>query len=108
MSVAASPDEPVSSIKAATVLVVRDSPCVIEPLHLLLEANQFCVSTAKCGRSAIDLIKSGMPDLIVSDVLMAGMDGVELCRLLKQDPLTNQIPILLITELGCDAPAVIE
>jgi two-component system NtrC family sensor kinase len=108
MSVAAFSDEPVSGIKVATVLVVRDSPCVIEPLHLLLEANQFCVSTANCGRTAIESIRASTPDLIISDVVMAGMDGVELCRALKQDPSTSQIPILLITGLGYDAPAVID
>ena len=80
-------------------MVVNDDPKILDLLVELLQPEQYEVATAKEGRSALELITSFEPDLVVSDVVMPGMNGIELCRQLKQDPLTLHIPVLLVSGL---------
>ncbi len=77
------------------VLAVNDEPKVLELLTVLLEHEGYRVVTANNGQSALELAFSLEPDIVVSDVVMPQMDGLQLCRLLKQDPRTSGIPVLL-------------
>ncbi len=62
------------------LLVVDDDPAVREALALLLDLNGFDVDTAKDGRDAIRAIAVASPDAVILDVLMPGLDGIEVCR----------------------------
>jgi PAS domain S-box-containing protein len=77
------------------VLAVNDEPQVLELLTLLLEREGYRVATAADGQRALELARSLEPDIIISDVVMPEMDGLEFCRRLKQDPRTVGVPVLL-------------
>jgi PAS domain S-box-containing protein len=77
------------------VLVVNDEPQVLELLTVLLEHEGYRVVTASDGLRALELARSLEPDIVVSDVVMPEMDGLEFCRRLKQDPRTADVPVLL-------------
>ena len=69
----------------ARILVVDDIPANVKLLEVKLSAEYFDVLTASDGPSAIELARTEAPDLILSDVMMPGMDGFELCERLKTD-----------------------
>lgn len=82
----------------AVVLIVDDEIANIEIMNAALE-DQYEVCFATSGAQAIEVAKSVLPDLILLDVLMPGIDGYEVCRTIKQDPLLVDIPIIFSTGL---------
>lgn len=87
----------------ARILVVDDVPSNVKLLEVRLLAEYFEVLTAHSGAEAIETCESGRVDVVLLDVLMPEMDGFEVCRRLKADPATTDIPIVMITTL--DQPA---
>jgi two-component system, cell cycle response regulator len=86
------------------ILVVDDSPIVLEIVSELLKNNGFKILTANNGVEAIERAFKEQPDLIILDVLMPKMNGYQVCRLLKSDPETFHIPIIILTvkDRTCD------
>ncbi|MFA4956237.1 MAG: ATP-binding protein [Candidatus Methanoperedens sp.] len=83
------------------ILIVEDSPTQAELLKFLLEKNDYRVWVAYNGREALDMItKKGKPALVISDIIMPGMDGYELCRCIKNDEKLKDIPFILLTSLS--------
>ncbi|MGB7925921.1 MAG: PAS domain S-box protein [Pyrinomonadaceae bacterium] len=80
-----------------TVLAVNDAPEVLELLTLLLEREGYRVVSAEDGRSALEMARTIAPDIVISDVVMPLMDGLEFCRQLKQDARTRDVPVLLVS-----------
>ncbi|UCG23630.1 MAG: response regulator, partial [Chloroflexota bacterium] len=76
------------------VLVVEDEPVLLETLDYNLSREGYEVSQATTGRQAIEIARSEQPDLVVLDVMLPGLDGFEVCRILRQE--TN-VPILMLT-----------
>ena len=87
----------------ARVLVVDDVVANTKLLEARLAAESFEVVTATNGPEALDICLSGQCDIVLLDVLMPGMDGIEVCRRLKADPRTMHIPVVMVTAL--DQPA---
>lgn len=83
----------------ARVLVVDDLVANIRLLEARLAAEYFEVVTALNGPTAIEICVRGECDIVLLDVLMPGMDGLEVCRRLKQNPRTAHIPVVMITAL---------
>jgi signal transduction histidine kinase/DNA-binding response OmpR family regulator/streptogramin lyase len=81
------------------VLVVEDSADLRALLTDALGSACRC-SEAADGRSGMDMAFESVPDLVISDVMMPGVDGFELTRALKQDPRTSHVPVILLTALG--------
>ena len=81
------------------LLLVDDQPMNIRVLHQLFR-YECDVHMATGGEQAIEVCKALLPDLILLDVVMEGMDGHEVCRRLKADPLTQDIPIILLSANG--------
>ncbi|RFC65263.1 PleD family two-component system response regulator [Fulvimarina endophytica] len=81
------------------VLIVDDNPVNVRLLEARLSAEYFDVVTAQSGAEALQICRSEPLDLVVSDVMMPGMDGFELCRTLKSDPATLHLPVVLVTAL---------
>ena len=79
----------------STILVVDDNPVNIDFLLGLLFA--YDVRAALNGESALDQITQEIPDLILLDVAMPGMDGYEVCKIIKSDPKTKNIPVLFLS-----------
>ena len=84
----------------ATILAVDDNPQNLELLRHLL-ADEFRVRVATNGQRAIDICRSvPPPDLLLLDVMMPVMDGFDVCRQLKGDPRTRDIPVIFVTAMG--------
>jgi two-component system phosphate regulon response regulator PhoB len=79
------------------ILVADDEPDVLNLVSANLRAAGFEVIKAGDGPSARELARSELPDLLVLDLMLPGMSGLEVCRLLKADPVTSGIPIIMLT-----------
>ena len=80
-----------------TILVVDDEEAVVEFVSSLLEDADYRVLRAYDGRSAFELARAEHPDLIVTDIMMPIVNGLELCRLLRATPETRGIPLIFMT-----------
>lgn len=78
------------------LLVVEDNPEVRNYVRMIF-TRQFQVMEANNGKEALDLIAHENPDVVISDVMMPEMDGIELCRKIKTDIVTCHIPVILLT-----------
>ena len=85
------------STRAPKILVVDDQPVNVRLLQRKLERESMHVITAGSGAEALDKVAVAKPDLILLDVMMPEMDGVEVCRRLKEMPGTEDIPVIFIT-----------
>jgi two-component system, cell cycle response regulator len=83
----------------ARVLVVDDILANVRLLEAKLSAEYFEVVTAMNGLDALDAIQRSKPDIILLDVMMPGIDGIEVCRRIKANPATQHIPVVMITAL---------
>ena len=83
----------------ARVLVVDDILPNVKLLEARLTAEYFDVISATNGFEAIEIAREGRCDVILLDVMMPGMDGFEVCRRLKSDPLTMHVPVVIVTAL---------
>jgi len=80
----------------AEILVIEDDPDVSRYIEAVL-SDEYTVRTAADGEAGIRLCRARVPDLVVSDVMMPGMDGLQLTALLRSEVLTSHIPIVLLT-----------
>lgn len=87
---------------AKKILVVEDDPHIIKMLELRLKASGFEVITATDGISGLEKAKTEKPDLIIQDLMLPGMDGYKICRILKFDEVYKEIPIIMLTARGQD------
>jgi putative two-component system response regulator len=84
----------------ATILVVDDEPANRELMEALLEPQGYKVIMAENGQEALDAFAKHQPDLLLLDVMMPILDGVEVCRQLKRNPETRLTPVVLVTALS--------
>ncbi len=85
------------STQAERVLVVDDVPDNLFLLQTILESEGFMVDVALSGEVALSKIQTSLPDLILLDVMMPGMNGYEVVQRIRQDDRLGPVPILLIT-----------
>ncbi|MEO1428084.1 MAG: response regulator [Cyanobacteria bacterium J06633_8] len=78
-----------------TILVVEDSPSELELISHFLNESGYKVIKATGGNEALEKLESEKPDAIITDVVMPGMSGFELCRSLKKNPETQKVPIVI-------------
>jgi DNA-binding response OmpR family regulator len=76
------------------ILVVEDEPTLVETLEYNLSHQDYEVFTAMDGREALEIAREEQPDLIVLDLMLPGIDGIEVCRVLRQE---MNVPILMLT-----------
>jgi DNA-binding NarL/FixJ family response regulator len=79
------------------LLIVDDEPNLLRAVAACLKAENYEVSTARSGREALLQLAESVPDLIVSDIRMPGMDGYQLARQLRGSPRTALVPIIFLT-----------
>ncbi len=90
-------DKPIPPSK---VLVVDDNPQMVELLQAYLEdLPQITVLTAENGEQALAVVAEQRPDLVLLDIMMPRISGFEVCRRMKNDPATSQIPVVMVTAL---------
>jgi two-component system sensor histidine kinase/response regulator len=85
---------------SSLILVVDDEPSNVGVLCDLLEALDYRTVGAGSGEAALALARDRAPELVLLDVMMPGMDGLEVCRRLKADPATASIPVVFVTALS--------
>lgn len=85
--------------RKATVLIVDDDIANIEIMNAALgDDYEICFATS--GEQALEVVRLTLPDLVLLDVVMPGMQGFEVCTILKRDPLLSDIPVIFTTGLG--------
>jgi two-component system cell cycle response regulator len=85
------------NISCSKILVVDDLPSNLKVLRGLLKKSGYQLIFASSGRQCLDSIQKNRPDLILLDLMMPEMDGIEVCRRLKESPLTAEIPVIFLT-----------
>ncbi len=93
--------------KRASILIVEDEEDILELIQYNLSREGYRVRGVRDGEEALELVRSGDPDLVVLDLMLPGLDGLEICRRLKQDPLTRAIPIIMVTAKGEESDVVL-
>jgi len=88
------------------ILVVDDEEDILELVRYNLAKEGYRVSCVTSGEQALKEAKEGAPDLILLDLMLPGLDGLDVCRRLKSDHVTSVIPIIMLTAKGEDADIV--
>lgn len=89
-----------------SILVVDDEADILKLVDYNLAREGFKVKCVESGEDAIIEAKAGMPDMILLDLMLPGIDGLEVCRVLKTNSATSSIPIIMLTAKGEDADIV--
>ena len=89
------------------ILVVDDEESILELIRYNLNRNGYETSCASTGEEALRLARSKAPSLILLDLMLPGMDGLDVCRILKHDPKTSHIPVLILTAKGEETDIVV-
>jgi len=89
------------------ILVVEDEPDLAEVLQFNLEKAGFAVELERRGDSALEALRRQPPDLLVLDLMVPGLDGLELTRILKRDPATARIPLVMLTARGEEVDRIV-
>jgi two-component system, chemotaxis family, response regulator PixH len=84
-----------SAILTRTILIVDDTPSEMELIRYYLQEGGYSVVGMESAKDALDHAIAQQPDVIITDVVMPGMSGFELCRSLKKNPLTHHVPIII-------------
>jgi DNA-binding response OmpR family regulator len=98
-------DQNTGGFSMKRILVVDDEIGALTLIGIMLERGGFEVLKAKDADQALSVLDLETPDLIILDVMMPGMDGIELCRVLRQRPDTAELPVLILSARG-DAKSV--
>jgi DNA-binding response OmpR family regulator len=89
------------------ILIVDDEPDIVELVSYNLKKDGFRVMTASDGEEALKKIRKDKFDLVVLDLMLPGIQGVELCRIIRNDPKTANTPIIMLTAKGEEVDRVI-
>ena len=87
----------------ATILVVDDEPHVVRLVQANLEASGYRVLVAGDGRTALHVVEQQNPDLVLLDIMMAGLDGYEVCRRLRE---YSDVPVIMLTARGAEVDRI--
>ncbi len=86
-----------------TILIVDDKQSIVVPLRFLMEQNGYKVITASSGEEAVDKISKFQPDLILLDIIHPGLDGFEICQIVREKPEWKDTRIIFVTTMVRDA-----
>jgi two-component system, OmpR family, alkaline phosphatase synthesis response regulator PhoP len=89
-----------------SVLVVDDERDILELVKYNLDKEGYQVTVVATGEDALAAARAKMPDIVILDLMLPGVDGLEVCRRLKGDPKTRAIPIVMLTAKGDEADVV--
>ncbi len=84
------------------ILIVDDEKFFVEPIKLILEKNGFDVLVAYDGMSGLKMARTQLPDLIMLDLMLPGISGYQVCRLLKFDEKYEHIPIIMVSAMDSE------
>ena len=90
-----------------TILVVEDDVDILQLVDHNLKSADFHVLTAQDGYEALSLAKKHLPQLVILDLMLPGLDGFEVCKELKRSPTTRNIPVLMLTARGEEVDRIV-
>lgn len=93
-------ESPNSNLSGTSVLIVEDEPDIAELLRFNLEREGFNARVVASGRDALDRIERKTPDLVLLDLMLPDLDGLEVCRRLKWNDQTRDVPIIIVSARG--------
>ena len=85
---------------AKEILIVDDEPNVVMPIQFLMEQQGYRVMIAERGEDALDLIYQYKPDLVLLDIMLPGIDGYEVCEIVRLNPNYRNVKIIFLTAKG--------
>ncbi len=91
----------------SNVLIVEDETTLAENLSDKLSGEGFEVTTVHNGEEGLELIRTERPDLIVLDIMLPGLDGLSICRIVRNDTATAHIPIIMLTARGTEVDKIV-
>jgi DNA-binding response OmpR family regulator len=89
------------------IVVIEDEGDILELIEYNLNREGYKVLLARDGESGLQSVRQEAPDLVLLDLMLPKLDGIEVCRRLKQDPLTRGIPIVMVTAKGEESDIVL-
>jgi len=96
-----------SIVSKKKIVVVEDEPDILQVLSYNLKKEGFKVKSALDGSRGLELIQQHLPDLVMLDLMLPGMDGLQICQQLKQQASTQNIPIIMVTAKGEESDVVL-
>jgi len=84
------------SLKHKKIMIADDDPGIVDAVEMLLEFEGYDVISTVDGSTVLDM-KENLPDLLLLDIWMSGEDGRDICKKLKQEPLTKNIPVIMVS-----------
>jgi two-component system alkaline phosphatase synthesis response regulator PhoP len=90
-----------------SILIVEDDPDIVELLRFNLERERYLIHISRSGEEGIESARSRKPALVILDLGLPGIPGLEVCRILKQEALTRPIPIIMLTARGEESDIVL-
>ncbi len=106
IKVATEIQEVISSGRILNVLIVDDSKVIRSAIREILELGNIQVTEASNGKDALELVYNNVPDLVLLDVVMPGMDGISVLKTLRKSYSKLQLPVILVTSLGSSSEIV--
>ena len=82
------------------ILIVDDEPSIVVPIQFLMEQQGYSVIVAENGHDALDVIYKYIPDLVLLDIMLPGIDGYEVCEIVRLNPKLRGIKIIFLTAKG--------
>ncbi len=82
---------------SARILIVDDEQDTLNLMRLILEINDYAVITTLNSQEALDLAGEAQPDVVLLDIMMPGLDGFQLCKMMRANPTTSELPIIFVT-----------
>ncbi len=82
------------------ILIVEDTKTIVMVEKMMLAGRDYSIETAGDGEEGLMKARNIKPDLILADIMMPKMDGIEMCRQIKADPLLKNIPVVMVTTKG--------
>ncbi len=89
------------------IAVIEDESDILEMIAYNLTREGYKVLSARDGAAGLELVRQEAPDLVLLDLMLPQLDGIEVCRRLKHDPLTRAIPIVMVTAKGEESDIVL-
>jgi len=95
------------AVKNEKIVIIEDEPDIREVLAYNLGRDGFRVTASADGEEGLELVRRESPDLVLLDLMLPGLDGFEVCRQLKTDPVTRAIPIVMVSARGEESDVVL-
>jgi two-component system alkaline phosphatase synthesis response regulator PhoP len=102
-----SPNTSAGTSAERDIVVIEDEDAIRDVVEYNLQREGFAVRTARDGRAGLQLVRDVTPKLVVLDLMLPELDGLEVCRALREDPATRLVPVIMLTAKGDESDIVL-